>query len=161
VRPRHARLLLTLLGLQSAACVALGYDFGDYGAASPGSAGSSEPAPGGSNDGPAATTAEGGADGVVASGQGGQGVAGSDDGPILTTFCAGGGPHVQASGASGASGGGSDEGGRGPKPECLPRDCWGAEAECGASDDGCGQPLDCGVCFWWFEACANNRCIIP
>lgn len=162
VKAAQARLLLALLGLQSAACVALGYDFSDYGAASAGSGGSSELAPkhvggtatseqggAGSDDGSAATTAEGGAD-TATSGQGG-------DGSILTTFCVGGGPHAQTPLPTGQAG----QGGSGGSPECVPRDCFEAEAQCGTLENGCGKPLDCGPCFWWFEECALNRCIIP
>jgi len=26
------------------------------------------------------------------------------------------------------------------------------------TDDGCGGPLDCGGCFWWFQDCQQNVC---
>ena len=47
------------------------------------------------------------------------------------------------------------EGGAGP---CQSRGCFDQQAECGVIDDGCGAPLDCGACLWWFQECRRNLC---
>jgi hypothetical protein len=163
------RLGFSLLGLMSGACMAFGYDFGEYQAAA-GSAGASpisgkaheptedfepEASEGGarSASAPAASpTAHAGQPDVPSA-------AGADDGSIFTTYAAGGASHVEAprseGGAGGARGGGEGEGG-----SCQPRGCFEAQAMCGRLDDGCGAELDCGQCFWWFEQCLENRCAI-
>jgi hypothetical protein len=41
---------------------------------------------------------------------------------------------------------------------CEPKSCFDLAVECGATDDGCGGPLDCGGCFWWFQDCQANTC---
>jgi hypothetical protein len=170
VKSRHARLLLSLLGMHSASCVALGYHFDEYGPASAASAGSAGSASNvglghasGGAAGEATATTEGGDD-ITSAGHTTGGYGEQGEGPLLTPFAAGGGPGDQTTLADGA--GGQGEGGQGGSggegvTECKPRGCWEAEAQCGPLDDGCGEPLDCGPCFWWFEECLQNRCVIP
>jgi hypothetical protein len=167
------RLCLASFGLLSGACVAFGYDFGEYQAAG-GAAGSSgeahttrihDPsvAEGGghldSPDGP--TSAEGGAGGAGA-GNANSHAGAADDGSTLTTFAAGGAPVAEVpepptscGGAAPTAGAGGEAGATG----CAPVDCE-APVQCGAVDDGCGRSTDCGPCFWWFEQCHENRCVI-
>jgi hypothetical protein len=66
-----------------------------------------------------------------------------------------GGSQPEAGGAS------QSAGGVGGEAACRPLDCLQLQAECGIiAGDGCGNPLDCGGCFWWFEECSQNVCII-
>jgi hypothetical protein len=55
--------------------------------------------------------------------------------------------------------GGADQGGE-SAAGCRALSCEAESKQCGAATDGCGRPLDCGQCFWWFEVCSQNRCII-
>jgi hypothetical protein len=67
-------------------------------------------------------------------------------------------------GLSGAGDGGA--GGAGdPDAACEPQTCFALGLECGPGPqygkDGCGAELDCGGCFWWFQECRQNTCVIP
>lgn len=166
------RLGLSLLGLLSGACVAFGYDFGEYQAAT-GSAGES-PMSGkarGPTEGFEPENSEGGAACLSPArasptAHAGQpdvaGAAGAGDDSIFTTYAGGGAPAVdEAPGAGGVGGTGSAGlGGGGEGGSCEPRSCVDAQAKCGSIDDGCGTQLDCGDCFWWFEQCLENQCAI-
>ena len=69
-----------------------------------------------------------------------------------------GGSPPETGGASQSAGG---AGGIGVEAACQPLDCLQLQTECGVvADDGCGNPLDCGSCFWWFEECRQNVCEI-
>lgn len=140
-----SHLWLAALGLLTGACALAGYDFSDYERAPvTTSTGGGDSA--GSANGIATTAtpfASAGGDTSAAAGQGASGE--------VTSSTAG------APGASGASGGAGEE----PTPFCVPRSCFELGLACGPADDGCGQPLDCGACFWWFQECVENRCEIP
>lgn len=171
--PRGACWLLALLTLQSGACVAVGYDFDDYEPASASSGGSLgvQPAPefaGGDASEPGRATGESSAASTGGGAAGQPPADGADEGCITLTRGDGGAPPAEVpeeptahAGAAGDTQTGGGEGGGAGAPECEPQHCWGLGAQCGPIDDGCGGELDCGRCFWWFEACAENRCIIP
>jgi hypothetical protein len=142
-----SRLWFAALGLLTGACALAGYDFGDYERAPVAASTGGDSA--GSANGIATTAtpfASAGGNTSTAAGQG----AGGD-----STVSASGG--ASASGAPSTSGGAREE----PTPFCVPRGCFELELACGPADDGCGQPLDCGACFWWFQKCVENRCEIP
>jgi hypothetical protein len=128
-------LLLSLVGLPCAACALVGYDFDGYREA---------PAAAGAPSQDAISMSE--ADAAQAG-----------DAPLVaSTFSAGG--AAQELGEAGRGG----QAGQGVSPPCEPRGCFEQGAECGPlADDGCGSQLHCGVCFWWFEVCEKNSCIIP
>ncbi|HEX2871547.1 MAG TPA: hypothetical protein VHP33_09830 [Polyangiaceae bacterium] len=138
-----SRLWFAALGLVTGACALAGYDFGDY-----------ERAP--------VTTSAGGADTA------GSGISltatpfasGGDDASSTAGHGAGGDETSGGAGAPGASGA-SGAFGEAPTPVCVPRGCFELGLACGPADDGCGRPLDCGPCFWWFQECVENRCEIP
>jgi hypothetical protein len=50
---------------------------------------------------------------------------------------------------------------------CRPQTCLELGLECGESPplpNRCGMRgmlADCGACFWWFQECRQNRCVIP
>lgn len=95
-------------------------------------------------------------------------VAGSvdDSGGGGVTSAAGAGPANDATAtAFPAAGGEAGDGGAGPESTtfgtCEPRGCFELGLACGPAEDSCGQPLDCGPCFWWFQECVENRCEIP
>jgi hypothetical protein len=163
----RARACLTLLGLLSGACAAFGYDFSDY-QANGGSAGSA-----GAMDEKAAEPVvslepegDGGANGVssaTGAGEAKSGAAGDEGGAVLTTFGAGGAPLDQPAeprgeGGSDAGGARGEAGARSCEPELFA--CLDAGAQCGSVEDSCGRALDCGQCFWWFEQCQHNHCVI-
>lgn len=165
----HARACLTLLGLLSGACAAFGYDFSDYQTAS-GSAGDAgamdEKAPEPVVD--VEPDGEGGASVVCSSPSTGAaedpggagpagGATGNEDGTVFTTFGSGGAPLGGAPAA-----GGESASGEAGAPSCGPElfACFDAGAQCGSVVDSCGRALDCGVCFWWFEQCQHNQCVI-
>jgi hypothetical protein len=173
----RTRLGLTLLGLLSGACAAFGYDFGEYQAADgdAGSGGESQTKdnqlkpieviqPSDSEAGASSSSSPLCGSAGHASQPETIGAAGAEDGSILTTYAVGGAAHGVApepcgdGGASGACT--SASGGAGGEGTCQPRDCSEAQAQCGGLDDGCGNQLDCGACFWWFEQCIDNRCFI-
>jgi hypothetical protein len=156
---QRALVGLCLLGFAATSCALAGYDFGDYQRATTNTGGSASTRE--------TTAVTGGADGT----EGGQapgstpgsvGEAGSDAspsagapaehpiGPEPTTFGVGGGPGTEAPAEGGASGASSSG--------CAPRTCEDLAVECGGVDDGCGQALDCGGCFWWFLECRENLC---
>jgi hypothetical protein len=160
------RLGLSLLGLLSGACVAFGYDFGEYQAAA-GSAGASPmsgkehgPTEGFEPEGGAGCLSPAKASPEAHAGQPDMaGAGGARDDSIFTTYAAGGAPAPEAGGPGGA-GGISSTGAGGEGGACQPRSCAEAEAKCGSLDDGCGSELDCGGCFWWFEQCLENQCAV-
>ena len=129
-----SRLWLAALGLLTGACALAGYDFGDY-----------ERAPVTTSVGGAATAGSANAISITA-----------------TPFASAGGEAGASGGATGASGA-SGAPGEEPTPFCEPRSCFALGLACGPapSGDDCGQPLDCGPCFWWFQECVENRCEIP
>lgn len=135
-----SRPWLAVLGLLPSACALAGYDFGDYERAS---TNHEESTTGGVAE---AAAGEAGEAGEAAGGQmsamGGTASAGTGSvGPVASTFGAGG----ESTGSA-----------------CQPQGCFEQQLECGLapSGDGCGQPLDCGACFWWFQECRQNRCEI-
>ena len=70
-------------------------------------------------------------------------------------------PTQLAGGCSGDGGGSAaEQGPSGAETEagCEPKSCLDLAVECGVTDDGCGEPLDCGGCFWWFLDCQANVC---
>lgn len=142
MRAVTSHLWFAALGLLTGACALAGYDFGDYERApattSPGAAGT---AGSGSSISITATPfASAAGETSAAAGQG----AGGDD-------------QISRAGASSEAGGP----GEGPTPLCVPRGCFELGLACGPAADGCGLPLDCGPCFWWFQECVDNRCKIP
>jgi hypothetical protein len=143
-----SRLCFAALGLLTGACALAGYDFGDYERAPATTTTGGADAAGSANG--IATTAtpfaHAGGDTSTAAGQGAGGEA--------TGRAAG---AASATGASGAAGGAAEE----PTPFCVPRGCFELGLACGPAHDGCGQTLDCGACFWWFQECVENRCEIP
>ncbi|MDX2015712.1 MAG: lamin tail domain-containing protein [Myxococcaceae bacterium] len=56
-------------------------------------------------------------------------------------------------GTAGGTGGGTAGG-----TACVPRTCQALNATCGAADDGCGTPLNCGVCQGQ-QVCSMFRCL--
>ena len=131
------RTLRWMLGLSlaSTACAAIGYDFGDYQQASSsgGASTMANPSPVGSDSGAAG------------------------EGPSPNTSTGNGGFGGARDGCEARSEGGAAEAPSSPDG-CVPRDCVEQALECGAADDGCGAPLDCGGCFWWFLECRHNVC---
>jgi hypothetical protein len=127
---------LALFGLVSSACALAGYDFGDY-----------EQAQVSTDDG--ASAGAGGADTTAS----------NPVLPIASTFGVGG---ETAGETAGESTGGQGAGGESAGGACEPQSCFQQQLECGQvpTGDGCGQPLDCGACFWWFQECRLNRCKI-
>ena len=87
------------------------------------------------------------------SGDAGDGGARNNTGPVTAT--------AFGVGGQGTAGDGEANGGE-RNTTCAPQTCLDQELECGPSPsgDGCGQPLDCGACFWWFQVCRQNRCEI-
>jgi hypothetical protein len=83
---------------------------------------------------------------------------GGGDEPAATTFSAGG---VSEEPAPDGDPAGGNPGGEAGAAACQPRGCSILPASCGVLDDGCGTPLDCGQCFWWFEECRQHLCQIP
>ena len=65
------------------------------------------------------------------------------------------GPQIMDSGSASEDTGTElvDGGTTGPRPDsgpsCEPLTCAHQGLDCGLTDDGCGQPLDCGVCGQW------------
>lgn len=139
MRAATSRLWPAALGLVAGSCALAGYDFGDYERAPVAAAGSAASA--GSANAIAITATPFASVGgeTSTSGQGNAGQA-----------------TANSSGAAGAAG---EE----PTPLCQPRGCFELGLACGPAphDDGCGQALDCGPCFWWFQECVENRCVIP
>lgn len=153
-RPR-ALVGLCLLGFAATSCALAGYDFGDYQRATNGDGGSATSRETTANTESGAGSIEGGqATGGAPSAPGDAGASPSAGapaehpiGPEPTTFGVGGGPGTEALPEGGASSSG-----------CVPQSCEDLAVECGSVDDGCGQSLDCGGCFWWFLECRQNAC---
>lgn len=144
---RRALRWLCVLGFAPTACALAGYDFGDYQRASTGDSGGATSRQTTANTASVAGAADGGAGGEASSSAG----APSEHpiGPEPTTFGVGGTPSTEQ----------PPEGGAGGSPDgCQPASCQDQAAECGSIDDGCGQALDCGGCFWWFLECRENLC---
>lgn len=59
--------------------------------------------------------------------------------------------------AGGTTGGGAAGGGTAGGAACVPTTCQALNATCGAPDDGCGAPLNCGVCPSE-QVCTMFRC---
>ena len=87
---------------------------------------------------------------------GGASAAGSANGIAIT-----GAPFASAGGEASANAAGAAGAGPEPSTFCEPRGCFELGLACGPAYDGCGQPLDCGPCFWWFQECVENRCEVP
>lgn len=166
----RARACFMVLSLSSGACAALGYDFGDYEAAD-GSAGAhDEPSPLPIVD--SIERGEGGASPVtpLASAAAGQaaetptgGAAGSVDDAVASTPAAGGAPHdspPESCGEAGAAAEGTRASAGAPSCDPQVSACLDAQAQCGAIADSCGRSIDCGPCFWWFEQCHHNLCVV-
>lgn len=138
------------------ACALAGYDFGDYRGATV----NGEASAGAEHDGD--TGASGGESELGTagrdSGSGNGGGSAEPAGPLVTasTFGVGG----ETAGGDN-TGGSTDAGGASGSGACEPRGCFEQGLVCGPADDGCGRPLDCGGCFWWFQECRQNRCEIP
>jgi hypothetical protein len=142
VRAVVARPWLALAALLTSACALTGYDFGDY----RGATGNREP------------SAAAGAGGESEAGSGGS----EPTGPLVTTAFGVGGESLGTAGAGESVGGAGTAGAaQNVGGACEPRGCFEQGLVCGPADDGCGQPLDCGGCFWWFQQCRQNRCEIP
>jgi hypothetical protein len=147
---------LCLLGFAATSCALAGYDFGDYQRATTTSGGSASTRETTAVTGGADDTEGGQAAGGTPSSTGNAGGDASPSagapaehpiGPEPTTFGVGGGPGTEGQPEGGASSSG-----------CVPQSCEGLAVECGSVDDGCGQSLDCGGCFWWFLECRQNLC---
>jgi hypothetical protein len=143
---------LGLLGFATSACALAGYDFDDYERAEPKA--TSEP------------TAVGGDPSTSV----------PFDVTLSTTTAAAGGEKPDdgadardGAGASATSSGGdaatrADTAEAGAGAGCRPQTCFELGLECGSSPplpNSCGMPVDCGACFWWFQECRQNRCVIP
>jgi hypothetical protein len=88
---------------------------------------------------------------------------GAADEPTATTYSSGGAadePTATTYSSGGASNVSSEAGQSGAGGACEPRGCSLLPASCGVIDDGCGAPLDCGQCLWWFEECRHQLCEI-
>jgi hypothetical protein len=136
-----------LLGFATSACALTGYGFDDYERGEPTAA--SEP------------TALGGEPNTSV----------PFDVTLATTAAGGEKPNDGADSRGGAGGdpmgSGSDAANRaagaGAGAACRPQTCLELGLECGESPqlpNGCGTPVDCGACFWWFQRCRQNRCVI-
>jgi hypothetical protein len=150
---QRALVGLCLLGFAATSCALAGYDFGDYqratssdGGASTRETTASTESVAGSAEGGQATGGAPNDPGVGASPSAGA-TAGQPIGPEPTTFGVGGAGGTEMPPEGGASG-----------SDCVPRSCEDLALECGHVDDGCGQALDCGGCFWWFLECRQNLC---
>lgn len=146
MRAATSRLWLATLGLLTGACALAGYDFGDYERAPVTTSASAAGTSGSANASTLTTPSIGG----EPSGASGRSTAGD-----AASGTAGEAP-ANAAGAGGAAGAEPT-----PFGACEPRSCFELGLACGPADDGCGQPLDCGACFWWFQECVENRCEIP
>ena len=89
---------------------------------------------------------------VTSTATGGTATAGTTNAIAITAT-----PFASVGGEAGAAGATGEE----PTPLCAPRGCFELGLACGPASDGCGQPLDCGPCFWWFQECVENRCEVP
>lgn len=134
-----------LLALVPSACALAGYDFGDYERAAVNSA-------------PAGAAGEANATNPFSTSLSSSGAASEGEGKGK----GGAAPSLPSEGEGGA--------GAAPslptvEPTCAPRSCFALGLECGPipEGEGCGQlpPPDCGGCFWWFQECRQNRCVIP
>jgi hypothetical protein len=135
---------LLSLGLLSGACAAFGYDFDEYQAADTAGTGGANAAGGRSRS----TEI-----GFAAGGERMQ------KEPVMSDADVG----AEAGAGGEACAGAAGEGHAGSvliTTFCEPISCFAAGAQCGAIDDGCGQSLDCGPCFWWFETCQDRLCVI-
>jgi hypothetical protein len=144
------RTALLTLGLLSGACAAFGYDFDEYQAADAHGSGGTTTAGARSRS----TDLE-----PDAGGERSTKVAG------ITAAAGATEPEEPAAGGAGAaSAGAAGElcvGGAGAvTTSCATTSCSDTGAQCGSRDDGCGKLLDCGPCFWWFETCQDNLCVI-
>jgi hypothetical protein len=150
MRAATSRLWFAALGLLTGACALAGYDFGDYERA-PVTTSASGAGTAGSANGISITATPFASAAGETSATAGQGAGGD-----ATTSAAG---ESGAPGVPEATAGSGEE----PTPFCAPRSCFELGLACGPapSGDGCGQPLDCGPCFWWFQECVENRCEIP
>jgi hypothetical protein len=139
-----------LLGLATSACALAGYNFGDYERGEP--TATSEP------------TAVGGEPSTSV----------PFDATLTTSIAAGGEkPNDGADARDGAGASATSSGGDAANSAdtagaaCRPQTCLELGLECGDSPSlpsSCGMrgtPLDCGACFWWFQKCRQNRCVIP
>jgi hypothetical protein len=165
----RARACFMVLSLSSGACAALGYDFGDYQAAD-GSAGAHEE----SSVLPVVDSVQGGDCGAslvtpLASAAAGQaadtptgGATGSVDDAVASTLAAGGAPHASPPESCGEAGEAADgaRAAAGAPSEPQASACLDAQAQCGSITDACGRNIDCGPCFWWFEQCHHNLCVV-
>lgn len=166
----RGRACFMVLGLSSGACAALGYDFGDYQAAD-GSAGAhEEPSAlpvvdsdqGGQGGANLVTSPLSGAAGHAAEPPTG-GAAASVDDATASTLAAGGAPDAslpESCGEAGAAAKGTRAAAGAPSCEPQASACLDAQAQCGAIVDACGRTIDCGSCFWWFEQCHYNLCVV-
>ncbi|MBI5535884.1 MAG: CAP domain-containing protein [Deltaproteobacteria bacterium] len=107
--------------------------------------------------------ADGGEDGSAA-GSGGDGGSGGGTGGDGGTTGEGGTNAGGSGGTSAGGNGGTNAGGQGGTSNggsggsCTPATCASRGAECGASDDACGNPLDCGTCSQPNASCNANKC---
>jgi len=126
-----------LLTLATSACALTGYDFGDYERA-------------------AVNSAPAGAAGAA----GAAGEANPFSTSLPSSGAGEGGAAVTLPSEGGAAAKPPSEGGAGATTRPT---CFALGVECGPipDGDGCGKPLECGACFWWFHECRQNRCVIP
>lgn len=145
---------LFLLGLSTGACALAGYDFGEYEQEPPASGQNPEDSAGG-----APSPAGIGVDDPI-------GVSGPivPVAPYAAPYGASGdgGEHSSGTAPSDAAGAGAGGAATGEAcPDCKPRGCLELDGQrCGVMDDGCGNTLDCGTCFWSFQECRQNLCQI-
>jgi hypothetical protein len=140
-----------LLGFATSACALAGYDFGGYERGEP-TATSEPPAVGGEPstsvpfDVTLTTTTP------AAGGEKPNDGADARDGAGASATSSGGDAANSAETAGAGAGG------------CPPQTCFELGLECGESPprpSSCETPVDCGACFWWFQECRQNRCVIP
>src|SRR5262249_33006584 len=83
----------------------------------------------------------------------------SDDGTPLQVWGCWGGANQQWGMAPGATAP-SPSPSPNPNPNCNPTSCSAQGFNCGSTDDGCGNTLDCGSCSG-SDTCSNNVCTHP
>lgn len=149
MRVRVSRTWLSLTACLTGSCALTGYDFGDY-----------EPAPVNGDQRPGA-----GGETLDDESLGGRRLRGRSETGGAAGEPAGDGAVELVSSAFGVGGAVAANAGAGAGQNtgrpCQPRSCFEQGLLCGPALDTCGQPLDCGVCFWWFQECHQNRCEIP